>query len=171
MTKFIWRPKSKALARQNTNQATLNDWSGLVNALVERSKLLDPVDVFTVQFLESKFSSPFGDNLSLMIGRTQGLFHENDSDVEYFLHAVGAPLESEGKTQAELSWDSIGFSKFDSKGKVSFAVGPLGLNDLVSNLHAALSVFELFYGVGPLTIIQAVGDPKLERMLAEFLPC
>ena len=171
MTKFIWRPKSKALARQNTNQANLNDWTGLVNALVERSKLLDSLDVFTVQFLDSKFSNPFGDNLSLMIGRTQGLFDENYSDVEYFLHAVGSPLESEGKIQAELSWDSIGFSKFVGKGKVSFAVGPLGADGLVSNLHAALSVFELFYGVGPSSIIQAIGDPELQRVLAELVPC
>ena len=169
MTKFAWGPKSKALAKQNTIRAALTDWSGLVNVLVERSKLLDSVDVFTVQFLESKFSSPFGDNLSLMIGRTQGLFDENYLDVEYFLHAVGAPLESEGKTQAELSWKGIGFSKFDSRGTVSFAVGPLGANGLVSNLHAALSVFELFYGVGPSTIIQAIGDPDLERMLAGSL--
>jgi hypothetical protein len=165
MTKFAWGSKSKAPANKSENPVGLTDWSALVALLLERSKLLDPVDVFTVEFRDGKRSNPLGDHLSLMIGRTQGLFDEEYSAVEYFLHAVGAPLQSEGNTQAELSWEGIGFSKFDSKGKVSFAVGPLEANDLVSNLHAALSVFELFYGVGNETIIQAIGDPKLKRLL------
>ena len=171
MTQFAWGSKPKALASKGENPSDLTDWSALVALLLERSKLLDPVDVFTVEFRDGKKSNPLGDHLSLMIGRTQGLFDENYSAVEYFLHAVGAPLQEKGKTQAELSWEGIGFSRFDSKGKVSFAVGPLEENDLVSNLHAALGVFELFYGVGNETIVQATGDPKLERMLAEFEPC
>ena len=168
MTKFAWGSKPKALASKGENPSDLTDWSALVALLLERSKLLDPVDVFTVEFRDGKESNPLGDHLSLMIGRTQGLFDENYSAVEYFLHAVGAPLQAKGKTQAELSWESLGFSKFDSKGKVSFAVGPLEANDLVSNLHAALSMFELFYGAGPKTIIQAIGDPKLDRLLKDW---
>jgi len=90
------------------------------------------------------------------------------SSTRVFSIHIFQEIVDEGSIQeAHALWSHRGYLEIPGKDGITFASGKLNLERLTNELARAISILELFRGVDQDSKVSAIGDPRLEALLAE----
>lgn len=146
-------------------KAGLHPWDSLLSLLLQRSIEMTDCDVTMVWFIPKGKEHSYAEQPGILIGRVDSLI--GFSTRVFTIHAFGEIVDEGSIQEAHALWSHSGYLEIPGKDGITFASGKLDLEGLTYELARAISIVELFHGVDRDSEVSAIGDPRLEELLAE----
>jgi len=159
---LIKRTHDKLATRIN---AELHPWDSLISVLLKRSGEMTDCDVTVVWFMPKDKRHSYAEQAGILIGRVDPLI--GFSTRVFSIHVFGGIVDEGSIQEAHTLWSHSGYLEIPGKDGITFASGKSDLEGLTHELARAISILELFHGVDRDSEVSAIGDPRLEELLAE----
>lgn len=146
-------------------KAELHPWDSLISVLLQRSSEMTDCDVTVVRFMPKDKRHSYAEQAGILIGRVDPLI--GFSTRVFSIHVFGEIVDEGSIQEAHTLWSHSGYLEIPGKDGITFASGKLDLEGLTHELARAISILELCHGVDQDSEVSAIGDPRLEELLAE----